>query len=65
MPTRTAPRLEDLPEALTEAEVLEVLPISRPTLRRLRESGTVRAVRAGRRVLYPRRAIIDYLDASA
>jgi excisionase family DNA binding protein len=57
--------LEDLPDALTESEVLSVLPLSRPTLRKLRENGTIHAVHAGRRVLYPRASIASYLGLSA
>jgi excisionase family DNA binding protein len=60
-----APRLEDLPDALTEAEVLGVIPVSRPTLRKLRQSGAIRAVYAGRRVLYPKTAVREYLGLSA
>jgi len=46
---------------LDEKAVLNLLHISRPTLRKLREAGHIRFVPAGRRVLYPRRAILEYL----
>ena len=65
MKHRRVVRLEDLPDALTESEVLAVLPVSRPTLRHLRESGAIRYVRAGRRVLYPRSAVQEYLGLTA
>jgi len=51
----------ELPLVLDEKAVLAILPISRPTLRKLREDGTIHAVRFGRRVLYPRASILEYL----
>ncbi len=55
--------LNDLPPVLTEAEVVTILRLSRPTIRGMRER--LHAVYSGRRVLYPRWAVAAFINGKS
>jgi len=53
---------EDLPEFLTLAQVLEIFPISERTLWRVIASGELEATHFDRKVIIPKRALLEYLQ---
>ena len=56
---------ESLPlKALNTSQVMEVLGISRNTVRKLVASGQIRTIRVGRRILFPATAIVEFLESA-
>lgn len=53
--------LDDLPDVLTVAEVREVLRLGEHTVYALIRTGRLRALRAGRRWIIPKDAVVDFL----
>lgn len=57
----TPARLDELPDLLTVAEVTSVLRVSRNTVYDAIRSGQVPVVRFGRRVLIPKRGLVELM----
>lgn len=59
------PEQTGIKEVLTVSEAAEIMRISKPSMYDLAESGEIRSVRVGRRVLVSRSSLMEYISGKA